>query len=198
VPLTPEEQAAIDERFEALEDRNAKLERLIKSGKAFTDNPLALATDLDDLGSVKTFLEFDEKAQPDAPFENQLRLYSADSATAGGERLKIIDENGNVFWVALLNSGGLEDLSFTIITGTATITTGNRATAPTFTHSIGWTSTGPAWATIQNDPFSAAEAPVNCEVVSQTADNVRVNVTCAANVAANRVSTVAVLLSGRL
>ncbi len=48
--LTPEEQASIEERFEALERRNSRLERLIRSGKAFTSNPLALATDLDDLG----------------------------------------------------------------------------------------------------------------------------------------------------
>lgn len=58
--LTPEEQASIEERFEALERRNARLERLIRSGKAFTANPLALATDLDDLGSVKTHLDFEE------------------------------------------------------------------------------------------------------------------------------------------
>ena len=78
--LTPEEQAGIEERFEALERRNARLERLIRSGKAFTDNPLALATDLDDIGSVKTFLEFElQSGDPaDTPLPDTARLYTKD------------------------------------------------------------------------------------------------------------------------
>jgi hypothetical protein len=83
MPLTPDEQAALDERFQALEDRNAKLERLIRSGKAFTSNPLALATDLDDLGSVKTYLDFEEPAlTPIIPPADVVRLYAVDDSGA--------------------------------------------------------------------------------------------------------------------
>ena len=81
--LTPEEQADIEERFEALERRNARLERLVRSGKAFTNNPLALATDLDDLGSVKTFLEFEEQsADPvDTPLPTIGRVYAKEDVS---------------------------------------------------------------------------------------------------------------------
>ena len=47
--LTPEEQAIIEERFEALEEKTARFERLLRSGRAFTNNPLSRVTDLDDL-----------------------------------------------------------------------------------------------------------------------------------------------------
>ncbi len=78
--LTPEEQAIIEERFEALEARNKRLEQLIRSGRAFTNNPLALATDLDDLGSVKTYLEFElQSGDPaDTPLPDTGRLYTKD------------------------------------------------------------------------------------------------------------------------
>ncbi len=78
--LTPEEQASIEERFEVLEERNKRLERLIRSGKAFTNNPLVLATDLDDLGSVKTYLEFElQDADPaGTPLPDTARLYAKD------------------------------------------------------------------------------------------------------------------------
>jgi hypothetical protein len=90
VPLTPEEQASIDERFEALEDRNAKLERLIKSSRAFTQNPLALATDLDDLGSVKTHLDFEEAPQtPVDPPAEVVRL----SGVADGGATRLVTRN---------------------------------------------------------------------------------------------------------
>ncbi|KKL97826.1 hypothetical protein LCGC14_1830550, partial [marine sediment metagenome] len=75
--LTPEEQVIIEERFEALEDRNAKLERLIRSGKSFTSNPQALATDLDDIGSIKTHLDFEESPLvPTVPPDGVSRLYA--------------------------------------------------------------------------------------------------------------------------
>ena len=91
MPLTPEEQAEFEERFQALEDRNAKLERLIRSGKAFTNNPLALATDLDDLGSVKTHLDFEEPTlTPATPPADVLRLYAVDGpSTATGGRATV-------------------------------------------------------------------------------------------------------------
>ena len=93
MPLTPEEQAALDERFEALEDRNTKLERLIRSGKAFTTNPLALATDLDDLGSVKTHLDFEEAPlTPVNPPSDVLRLYALD--VSGTTYFAVRDVNG--------------------------------------------------------------------------------------------------------
>ncbi|KKN00089.1 hypothetical protein LCGC14_1141270 [marine sediment metagenome] len=77
MPLTPDEQEALDERFEALEDRNERLERLIRSGRAFTTNPLALATDLDDLGSVKTHLDFEEAPlTPIDPPADVIRMYA--------------------------------------------------------------------------------------------------------------------------
>ena len=85
--LTPEEQADIEERFEALEERNARLERLLRSGRAFTNNPLALATDLDDLGSVKTHLDFEEPPlTPLTPPADVLRLSALDgpNTTTGG------------------------------------------------------------------------------------------------------------------
>ncbi len=89
--LTPEEQADIEERFEALEERNARLERLIRSGKAFTNNPLALATDIDDLGSVKTHLDFEEAPlTPVTPPADVVRLYAVDGpSTATGGRATV-------------------------------------------------------------------------------------------------------------
>jgi hypothetical protein len=93
MPLTLDEQAALDERFQALEDRNAKLERLIRSGKAFTNNPLALATDLDDLGSVKTHLDFEEPTlTPINPLADVVRLYAVDGS--GATRLVTRNDNG--------------------------------------------------------------------------------------------------------
>ncbi len=89
--LTPEEQAIIEERFEVLEERNKRLERLIRSGKAFTNNPLVLTTDLDDLGSVKTHLDFEEAPlTPVTPPEDVMRLYAADGpSTATGGRATV-------------------------------------------------------------------------------------------------------------
>ena len=87
MPLTPEEQAEFEERFQALEDRNAKLERLLRSGRAFTDNPLSLATDLDDLGSVKTYLEFEEALAPVTPRADTALLYG-----------KVEDGSTTPFW----------------------------------------------------------------------------------------------------
>ncbi|KKL86187.1 hypothetical protein LCGC14_1947250 [marine sediment metagenome] len=82
MPLTSEEQAALDERFEALEDRNERLERLLRSGRAFTTNPLALVTDLDDLGSVKTHLDFEEPPlTPGDPQPEVLRVYARELST---------------------------------------------------------------------------------------------------------------------
>ncbi len=83
--LTPEQ---IEERLRALENRNTKLEELLRSGRAFTDNPLALATDLDDLGSVKTHLDFEEPTlTPVTPPTDVLRLYAVEgSDTARGGR----------------------------------------------------------------------------------------------------------------
>ncbi len=89
MPLTPDEQAEFEERFQALEDRNAKLERLIRSGRVFTNNPLALATDLDDLGSVKTHLDFEEPPlTPTVPPAGVSRLYAPEG---GGFMATLLD-----------------------------------------------------------------------------------------------------------
>ena len=97
MPLTPDEQAALDERFEALEDRNAKLERLIRSGKAFTSNPLALATDLDDLGSVKTHLDFEEAPlTPSNPQAEVGRVFGVGRTGVNDASLRYIDKDGNI------------------------------------------------------------------------------------------------------
>ncbi len=91
--LTPEEQADIEERFERLEERNARLERLIRSGKAFTNNPLALATDLDDLGSVKTHIDFEEAPlDPVNPPADVLRMFAED--LDGVTKIFFLDSNG--------------------------------------------------------------------------------------------------------
>ncbi len=77
MPLTPEE---IEERLIALEEG---LERRLRSSRAFTTNPLALATDLDDLGSVKTHLDFEEPPlTPADPPADVVRLYSVDDGGA--------------------------------------------------------------------------------------------------------------------
>ncbi len=100
MPLTPDEQAEFEERFQALEDRNAKLERLIRSGRAFTNNPLALATDLDDLGSVKTHLDFEEPPlTPGTPPADVGRMYAADED--GKAKPYWVDDAGNVYSLAL-------------------------------------------------------------------------------------------------
>ncbi len=95
--LTPEEQASIEERFENLERRNTRLERLIRSGKAFTQNPLSLATDLDDIGSVKTFLEFEEQsADPaDTPLPTIGRLYAKEDVS--GSKPYWQSDSGDVY-----------------------------------------------------------------------------------------------------
>ena len=73
MPLTPEE---IEERLIALEEG---LKRRLRSSRAFTTNPLALATDLDDLGSVKTHLDFEEAPlTPVDPPADVLRIYVVD------------------------------------------------------------------------------------------------------------------------
>ena len=91
--LTPEEQADIEERFEQLEERNARLERLIRSGKAFTNNPLALATDLDDLGSVKTHIDFEEAPlDPVNPPADVLRMFAED--LDGVTKIFFLDSSG--------------------------------------------------------------------------------------------------------
>ncbi|KKM16881.1 hypothetical protein LCGC14_1681350 [marine sediment metagenome] len=97
MPLTPEEQAALEERFVALEERNAKLERLIRSGRAFTNNPLALATDLDDLGSVKTHLDFEEAPlTPVNPPAEVGRVSGVGRTGVSDTSLRYIDSSGVV------------------------------------------------------------------------------------------------------
>ena len=94
------EQKKIEARFKALEeansilaDQNAKLERRLRSGRAFTNNPLALATDLDDLGSVKTHLDFEEAPlTPGTPPADVLRLYARDGG--GVPILGLVDPAG--------------------------------------------------------------------------------------------------------
>lgn len=102
--LTPEQ---IEVRLKTLEDRNAKLEQLLRSGRAFTDNPLALATDLDDLGSVKTHLDFEEPPlTPIDPPADVLRLSALDGPnTASGGHLTVpsfVDSAGDAI---ILDSG---------------------------------------------------------------------------------------------
>ena len=102
--LTPEQ---IEERLRTLENRNTKLEELLRSGKAFTNNPLALATDLDDLGSVKTHLDFEEPPlTPATPPADVLRLYALDGpSTATGGHTSVpsfVDSAGDVI---ILDSG---------------------------------------------------------------------------------------------
>ncbi len=106
MPLTPEEQEEFEARFQALEERNAKLDRLIRSGKAFTNNPLALATDLDDLGSVKTHLDFEEPTlTPINPPADVVRLYAVDAS--GATRLITRNAAGvgvtRYMWVSLFD-----------------------------------------------------------------------------------------------
>ena len=97
MPLTPDEQAVLDERFEALEDRNERLERLIRSGRAFTSNPLALATDLDDPGSAKTHLDFEEAPlTPVNPPAETGRLFGVGRTGVNDTRLRYIDKDGNI------------------------------------------------------------------------------------------------------
>ena len=87
MPLTPEE---IEERLIVLEER---LERRLRSSKAFTTNPLALATDLDDLGSVKTHLDFEEAPlTPVDPQEDTGRLFAVDRGSA--TTLRYLDSDG--------------------------------------------------------------------------------------------------------
>ena len=54
MPLEAGGLAAFEERLLALEERSQKLERRLRSGRGFTDNPLALSTDLIDLGQVSS------------------------------------------------------------------------------------------------------------------------------------------------
>lgn len=104
MPLTPEQIEAqlllLQENQEALEDRNDKLERLIRASKAFTNNPLALATDLDDLGSVKTYLDFEVPtlAPLTPPTTAVLRVSAKDLSGQAG--MFYIDAAGNEFWLA--------------------------------------------------------------------------------------------------
>jgi len=97
MPLTPEEQEEFEARFQALEDRNAKLERLLRSGRAFTNNPLALATDLDDLGSVKTHLDFEEAPlTPVNPPAEVGRISGVGRTGVNDTSLRYIDKDGNI------------------------------------------------------------------------------------------------------
>ena len=80
MPLTLEE---IEERLIALEEG---LKRRLRSSKAFTSNPLALATDLGDLGSVKTHLDFEEAPLiPVNPPADVGRLYTEARSGVGAD-----------------------------------------------------------------------------------------------------------------
>ncbi len=130
--LTPEEQASIEERFEALEERNARLERLLRSGKAFTNNPLALATDLDDLGSVKTHLDFEEAPlTPVDPLADVLRMSAVDvSGTTG---LRLTDSASvDTTIVARTRSAVISLTGFEAHTGSPTVSVGTNTLFWTF------------------------------------------------------------------
>ena len=116
--LTPEQ---IEDRIRALENRNTKLEELRKLGRSFTTNPLALATDLDDLGSVKTHLDFEEPTlTPATPPADVLRLYAVDGTATGGQVtvLAYVASGGNV---GIIDSGAY----------TPTLTNGTNVAAST-------------------------------------------------------------------
>ena len=94
MPLTQEE---IEERLLALEERNEKLERLLRSGKAFTNNPLALATDLDDIGSIKTHLDFEEAPlTPVDPPPDVGRVWGVARVGLTNTSLRYVDTSGVV------------------------------------------------------------------------------------------------------
>ena len=88
MPLTPEE---LEERLLVLEKRNRRLERrLLHSGRAFTNNLLAQTTDLDDIGSIKTHLDFEEPPlTPTVPPTGVSRLYAP---KGGGFMPVLLDE----------------------------------------------------------------------------------------------------------
>ncbi len=94
MPLTPEE---LEERLLVLEKRNRRLERLLHSGRAFTNNPLAQATDLDDLGSVKTHLDFEEAPlTPVDPPTGVGRMSAAARTGLTDTSLRYVDASGVV------------------------------------------------------------------------------------------------------
>lgn len=86
--------AEVEERIVALEERDLKLLRLIRQSRAFTGNPLAVSTDLDDLGSVKTHLDFEEAPlTPVTPLADVGRMFSKDE---DGQTMPYwISEDGN-------------------------------------------------------------------------------------------------------
>ncbi len=90
--MTSEE---LEVKLRTLEDKQSVLEELLNGqlqlGADHTQNPLAQATDLDDLGSVKTHLDFEEAPlTPGDPPEDVVRLYALD-----GTWLVMKDSNGS-------------------------------------------------------------------------------------------------------
>ena len=90
---------------------------------------------------------------------------------------------------------------FSIAEGSVSITilAGTSQRDATVTHNLGWKSTGRVWLTIQNhDTTAGAERPISAHVYQVGVDSFGISVAAHANVAADRVLTVAWLASGIL
>lgn len=185
-----------EERLRALEERVKGLEQRLRSGRPLTDNLLASATDLDDFGSVKTYLEFEEPTlAPLTPPTDVLRAYA--KAQSSRSVLAVVDDQGNTFTLLMRQDGAA--ISVAEGTGAVTINNGTRVGSLTVTHNIGWTSTGRVWLTVQQITNVAdAEMPVGIGAYSVGANSFAIRASSHAAVGANRTFNVAWLASGVL
>lgn len=173
----------LENRVVALENKNSKLLRLLRASRPRTDNPLSLATDLDDVGSVQTWLEFWEIAKPaSTPKAETLYLYV--SAGAEGARLTYVDEAG----IVIDPLGSLDgELQFAQGTETMTVASGTKAETATVTHSKSWSTVGRVFLTIQNvSAVADNERPVSAHAFTVGADAFNISVDTLINVASNR------------
>lgn len=94
MPDETEKLTELEERLLTLEEQVQRLRRRVNQRKGLTDNPLSLDTDLDDLGAVKTYLEFEEAPLvPGVPLIDALRLYVKD---IGGVTLLVFQNSEGV------------------------------------------------------------------------------------------------------
>ena len=184
----------LQEKQTELENRLRELTNPAKkTTPSFSRNALAQATDLRDIGDVKTFLDFEiPTLTPGAPPVNVLRFYAATGISAA--RLAMKDEDGIVTYPFSSISG---ERACLIGSENVTVSSGTKQGTVTVTHSQNWASFGQVFLTIQNiDNIANGERPVSSQARTVGANSFIINVDTGANVAANRTVSVGYLCVG--
>ena len=185
---------SLQEKQTELENRLSELPNPTKKPTpAFFRNALAQATDLRDIGDVKTFLDFEiPTLTPGAPPADVLRFCAAAGISAA--RLAMRDEGGTITYPFASISG---ERAFIIGSENVTVSSGTKQGTVTVTHSQNWASFGQVFLTIQNiDNIANGERPVSSQARTVGANSFIINVDTGATVAADRTVSVGYLCVG--